>query len=456
MEFKNKKIGIWGFGAVGKSAIVFLTNLGATVKVIEKRILEDEEKKLMDIHSVSYIKQTDETIKNFLDEHDYIVASPGIDLRQHTDYEHKWLTELDIFGQFFQKPTIMVTGTVGKTSVVTLLSEILKQQGKKVLVGGNIGTPMLDLIAHQDECDLAVIELSSFQLAYSKSCASSLTIWTNLYPNHLDWHGTIKEYMSAKLKSIRFQCANKQALLPLVLRDFIKDEDIKSSLSFFSHTAIAHDLKLSEPLYILENNRIIKLLNDQKYEIAQINSLPSISFPQNWLIILATLDLLKAPITSEIDEIDSKKLLEHRLEHVGNINGIDFYNDSKATVIQATLSAVSSFRLRNVILLLGGMSKGVNRSSLIKDLPANVSHIICFGKEAIELYKQCAMMNREANCFSTLEEAYEYSLLKAKKGDVILLSPGGTSYDLFPNYQARGKRFKELVLKYSQRNKNSK
>ncbi len=163
------------------------------------------------------------TLTNFLEYNDYIIASPGIDLRPYQSYEHKFVTEIDLFCQDWQKPLITITGTVGKTSTTHLLSELLKLAGLRVATGGNIGTGMLDLLNEQTSSDCAVLELSSFQLEYAQHCTPDLAIITNIYPNHLDRHGTYDEYTRAKLRSIQLQTPQQKTLIPLSLYETVAD-----------------------------------------------------------------------------------------------------------------------------------------------------------------------------------------------------------------------------------------
>lgn len=217
----NKKIGIWGFGVVGKAAVNFLRNHTTTLSVMDKKILSAEERTFFAHTAIHFVQQTPAVIESFLQNNDLILVSPGIDLRPYVHHQHKCISELDLFSHFFKKPIIAITGTIGKTSTTSLLSSLLGNAGKRVALGGNIGTGMLELISQQEQVDCAVLELSSFQLEYSKTTAPDFVIWTNFYPNHLDRHSTVPDYFSAKMKSVAYQHANQQALLPL---EFLEDE----------------------------------------------------------------------------------------------------------------------------------------------------------------------------------------------------------------------------------------
>lgn len=445
IQFYQKKIGIWGFGVVGKSALRFFRRQKALCSVLDQKESKDSD------------------FSQFLDSNEYILPSPGIDLRPYEQYQHKFLAEADIFRQFWHKPIIGITGSVGKTTVTTLLAQIMEEAGYRVAVGGNIGIGMLDLIADQDSYDYAILELSSFQLALCRSFAPDLAIWTNFYPNHLDRHGSVEDYFEAKMNILQRQ---KEGQLGLVGESMLKelnrvprynpygitrDERKKkmckiSNLSESSHTI---DAPLRENLFKIHPEWPAKqVVSRDHYKLTH---------PTNWQTIIQALEILNIPIP-DLSKINFK-LPEHRLEKVATINGVTFYNDSKATIAEATLAAVEQFHppshdkcfgviQSNIILLLGGLSKGVNRKPLILALRDRVKHIIAFGDEADDIAKLC---NQEAlKCISctTLEAALENAIKKAKLGDQILLSPGGASFDLFSDYVERGAYFKKLINKY--------
>jgi UDP-N-acetylmuramoylalanine--D-glutamate ligase len=163
---------------------------------------------------------------------------------------------------------------------------------------------------------------------------------------------------------------------------------------------------------------------------------------ENWLFALAALLQLNLPVDLALN---CSLQLEHRIEKVTTVDNITFYNDSKATTVEATLAAIKQFKDEKIILFLGGLSKGVDRSTLIAQMPNNVVSVICFGKEADQLKQYCEVTNRYAHSFCNLEEAFNYAIEHTQNATVALLSPSGSSYDLYNNYEERGRHFKELV-----------
>ena len=447
INLNNKKIGIWGLGVVGKSVVEYLHSQNHNLTVMDRKPLTPEEDSFLGAKNISYILQNNP--QEFLEIHDYIIASPGIDLRAYTAYSHKFISELDLFSDAWHKPIIAITGTVGKTSITHLLSTILNNNNKRVITGGNIGTALLSLINQQDNYDYAVIELSSFQLEQCTRFAPDLAIWTNLYPNHLDRHETVANYFTAKYAILAHQNSNQKALLPLELAQKIRALPATANrpLAFFCLTK--PEVLTPDMYYYCDGDTIVRQSHNTREIIA--TQVPEISYPINWLIIYAALDLLGISIDARA--LSSNTIPDHRLDLVATINSIDFYNDSKSTIMEATLAAVKKLSTqspnKSITLLLGGLSKGVNRAPYIKQLTGTVSKIVCFGTEADSLYNFCTQAAIPAKSYATLEQAFAESIAEKSHDMCILFSPGGSSYDLFADYKQRGERFKQLVQDYN-------
>jgi len=203
MQNTHKKIGIWGYGLTGKSAVKYYHQQGFELAVVDKKVLTSEENEFLKAKNIPFFSE--HSIEEFLKTHEYILPSPGIDLRPFPHYQSKWLNELDEFYKVWQRPIIAITGSIGKTTITHLVSKLLDNAGKKIAMGGNIGIPVFDLLAQKESCEAAVIEISSFQLELTKTFAPDLAIWTNLHPNHLDRHGSEAEYFNAKAQMLAFQ-----------------------------------------------------------------------------------------------------------------------------------------------------------------------------------------------------------------------------------------------------------
>ena len=366
------------------------------------------------------------------------------------------IEEVDLFYKEWKKPIIAVTGTVGKTSVVHLLSEILAHNGKNVATGGNIGTAMLDLLSQTAE--YALLELSSFQLERADAFTPEIAIITNIYNNHLDRHGTFEKYVLAKCNLIKKQTSQQKTLVPWVLRTTIRALTDRP-IAYFSCQAVTPqdvaELHPHDTLYTLQASQVHED-NEQQcpVNLVQISrggqklvygpiTLPALSHRENWLVLLATCDLLS--ISNEALSLPPVTLPAHRLEKLRTKNDITFYNDSKATIIESTLAAVEQLNSKKIHLLLGGLSKGVDRSSLMQQFKGKVASIICFGHEAEILYEACQNSSIPVYKNFTLEDAFNTALTVARPGDIVLFSPSGSSYDLYNNYKERGDAFAALV-----------
>ena len=243
MDLISKKIGVWGFGIVGKSVVNYLHSKGCKLEILERRDLTDAEQEFLKSRNIIFFNQNSE-LEKFLERNDIIIPSPGIDLSNFLQYKDKFLSELDIFALNFNKPVIAITGTLGKTSTTHLLTKLFSMQGINAVAAGNIGLGMCDLLYKQDDIDLVILEVSSFQLERSNLLKPIISIWTNFYPNHLDWHKNIKSYFEAKFKIMLKQDFSNNALLPFNLinpsspNGYFGRSDLNCKINFFTTNKI--------------------------------------------------------------------------------------------------------------------------------------------------------------------------------------------------------------------------
>jgi len=423
---KKKNIGIWGFGVVGRSAARYFSAQGFSVQIFEPSWTPLEKKKRTDQKPQTSFTSN---LEDFLQNNDKILPSPGIDLRPYKKYQHKWITEVDIIEKNFKKPIVAITGTVGKTSVTHLLSDLLKKNGLKVWTGGNIGVGMLDLLLQKKKIDLAILELSSFQLEQSKKFAPDLAIWTNFSENHLDRHGTIQQYFAAKRKIFEQQKKGQYSILPLSIKGKLEDFQFLSTSLFFSSDYLTEQ----EPVM-----RHVKTL---------FQFLPPSTFFENRLIVSLAAHVISKKLDKKIMNPIKSRQLEHRLEKVGEINGTTFFNDSKSTTPASTLAALQKLSDKPVFLFLGGLDKGINRTPLFDSLEKNIKKLFLFGKQAQELAIIAKKKKHKFEVFYNLDSAFAACLKHIKPGDTVLFSPAGSSFDLFKNYKERGNYFKKLIKK---------
>lgn len=442
----TKKIGIWGYGSTGKSAADYFHKLGCNVEIIDQKKPSTTELQELETKNISFFEQSH--IEQFLENNELILASPGIDLRAYLAYHNKWITELDIFHAIWQKPVVAITGSIGKTTITHLLSLILQHAHKNVSTGGNIGTPMLDLIKEKKENSMALLEVSSFQLEQCKEFAPDLSIITNIYPNHLDRHGSLHEYQAAKAKIMAYQSNKHATLIPWNLRSTLPTQ---AATNYFSATKQSSEDLNSIPadskFFYVDDTALMLFHNGKTIPLIEREKLPTITFEDNWLIICAALNLLNVEIP-DFNSISTITVPEHRLEKVAQVKGITFINDSKSTTPQSTMAAVNRLQKQPIMLLLGGLGKGIDRTNLILELKPKVKKIFCFGKEGKILKDICDSFAIENEFHETLDSAFGASSKQAQHGDQILLSPAGTSYDYYKNYIERGNHFKKMVLDF--------
>jgi UDP-N-acetylmuramoylalanine--D-glutamate ligase len=492
------KLGIIGFGIVGKSVLAFLNrqkidystsasteydlfddplDVGRIqVQVWDSRVLGPAEQEVVKVYKATAVDASALSLKDFIKKNDFILASPGVDLSSCAEFSNKFLCELDFFSVFFTKPIIAVTGSLGKTTIVKVLGSLFAhvptrlamlstQQILKPVVGGNVGIGMLDLIQHQEACDLGIVELSSFQLELNKKFAPDIAVWTNWYPNHLDRHHTPEAYFDAKFNLVRFQHEHQYALLSDTLFTGQSGQllnarlpEIASRLCICTAGSLTQEFiaNIKRPLfdvfYVADGSINRASFVDGNVtaveKIVATSDLPAITFVQNWVQIVAILYHCGADWKALVAFLkDSGDTLipdhHHRLEYFSTVGGVDFYDDSKSTVVQSTLAAFDRLaaRGRPIILIVGGLSKGVDRSILaeqLKDHP-QLKRMYCFGRD-------CAAFG-SCDVHDNLEDTVRNVFGSMAAGDIVLFSPSGTSFDFFKNYEQRGQAFKELVNK---------
>ncbi|OGC84807.1 MAG: UDP-N-acetylmuramoylalanine--D-glutamate ligase [candidate division Zixibacteria bacterium RBG_19FT_COMBO_42_43] len=424
-----------------------LKELGAKVFVSD---LKDEKILKSETNELKKLKidfETGEHSPKLLQEKDYLVLSPGVpgDIPIVKEAEFLGLpvfSEIEVAYWLCPAEIVAITGSNGKTTTTTLMREILKKAGRKTWVAGNIGVAFSGVLSQITSEGIVVLEVSSFQLEKIQEFKPRISAILNLSPDHLDRYPNVDSYIQAKFRIFENQDKSDFAVLnydDLLLRK--KAAEIKAPVLFFSTST-----GLEEGAYIKDKNLIVKLGGKEK-RIIDINQI-GIKGPHNLsnaacTSLIATILGVKPETIAEV--LKEFKGVEHRLEPVAEINGIKFINDSKATNVDSVWYALQSVA-NPIILIAGGKDKGGDFSKLASLVKDKVKLLILIG-QAKEKIKSVLGSLTETVEAQDLAEAVQTAYKKAQAGDAVLLSPACASFDMFLNFEERGKVFKQEVAK---------
>ena len=421
-NFKELSFLVYGVGLSGRSVINFFKKNCIT----KYKVWDDQEKQLIK-------NKSPQNLNKFLHEVDYIILSPGVSLEKSKNrnklikYKKKIITDIDLIfllRKFYK--SIVVTGTNGKSTTCKIINHVLKRNGYKTLLGGNIGTPVLDLNIKKDI--FLIIEVSSFQLAHSQFINPDYAILLNISNDHLDWHGNMKNYINSKFKIFNLQNKNQ---FSIVNKKLSKNFNRRKLLGkkFFPNLNNYYNLKRK-----IKNFYLKSLINDE-----------------NMATVFELSKILKINKNSFINSLNSFKGLPHRYEIFLKKKNCLFINDSKATSFQATKFAL--LNSKNIFWIVGGLPKENDRINLNK-VKKNIIKSYIIGKN-IEFFKG-QLKNKINYCISKNLKHSIIQILKdirsLKKNDnIILLSPAAASFDQYSNFEKRGEEFKRLSKYYARK-----
>jgi len=431
-KLNNKNIAILGYGKEGKSTYNFLK------KYIKNRItildrneeLLNKNKELEKDKNITVI--TGENYLNNLDEYDYIIKSPGvkIDLPENRKIIKKVTSQLELTLEIYKEQIIGITGTKGKSTTSSLLYKVLKDQNKDCYLLGNVGNPIFDYIENITDKTILVIEMSSYQLEYV-NYSPHIGIILNLYEEHLNYHETLENYFLSKFNMFKYQKNTDYAIYTS------ENKNIKKYINTIKGIKIDINNEFK-----IENDNIYykdKIIYKKTYK----RLLKGNHNLTNILFILKIAILLNIDIEKTIESISTFKPLEHRMEYVGEFNGIKYYNDVIATIPEATINCLNSINDVDT-LIFGGMDRGINYDLLINYLNnSNVENFICMPESGYKVADK--LENKKTYKVETLEEAVE--IAKKITKNTCVLSPAASSYNAFKNFEEKGKLYKELIKK---------
>lgn len=435
-EIKGKRIAILGAGVSNRPLIPVLADAGAQVTVCDKNAALNREEMAAG-RTVSF--HVGEDYLEDLDQ-DYIFRSPGLrydlpQLQRAAAAGSVLTSEMELFIKFCPARVIGITGSDGKTTTSTLIYLMLKEQGIRCHLGGNIGTPLLTKLDKIRPEDVAVLELSSFQL-HTMQDSPQIAVITNLSPNHLDVHKSYEEYIQAKTNIFTHQTSKDVLVLNEDNQATAKlGMQAKGDVRFFSRKRKAD---------VYEKDGVIYALGKQVMNAGDI-LIPGGHNIENYLAaIAATLGIVNFETVERIAK--SFGGVEHRIEFVRKVNGVSYYNssiDSSPNRSRATLNVFP----QKVIMIAGGKDKGIPYDDLGPVIGEHVKHLILIGATSDkieEAVKQCGVFVPVSRC-KTYEQAVDTAANVAQEGDVVVLSPASTSFDMFRNFEERGNLFKECV-----------
>ena len=448
MELKNKRVLVVGIGKSGISAAMFLRGLGARVTVSDTRsavALAEQIPALLDAGVM--VESGGHGLLTFRRQ-DLIVISPGVSLdtpevKQVIGYGLPVIGELELASRYLKGSVVAVTGSNGKTTTTSLIGKIFTDAGVKTQVGGNIGLPVIELIAESTDDTINVLEVSSFQLETTEQFHPRIAIILNITPDHLDRHGSFEKYVDAKEKIF----ANQTSADALILNADDRTTQMcaaraKSPVYWFSGTKVVR-----QGAFVRDG--VICWIEKEGGKAEPILPVTEIGLKgahnvENVLAAVGAARLSGIAAESVRASVASFKAVEHRLEYVRTANGVEYFNDSKATNVDAATKAVASFK-GCVHLILGGKDKDSDYSQMNEILTDRVKTVYTIGSAAEKIERQIAGVVKIVTA-GTLASAVAKAAEAAVAGDVVLLAPACSSFDQFENYEHRGRVFRQLVM----------
>jgi UDP-N-acetylmuramoylalanine--D-glutamate ligase len=359
--------------------------------------------------------------------------------------------EIELAAQFLPGPIIAITGSNGKTTTTTLTGEIMTAAGFPTLVGGNIGTPAISLAERARSETVIVLEVSSFQLETIQTFRPKVAVVLNVTPDHLDRHGTFEVYVDAKARIFENQRSseNQKSGDREKGSDFAvlnADDPTCAAMASRARASVfwfSRQKEVQRGAWVRDGNIVFRDSSGQR-EIMQVSEIPlkGAHNLENALAAICVGALMGCASETIRQAVHHFKAVEHRLEFVATIRGVDYYNDSKATNVDATIKALESFPA-NIHLILGGKDKGSDYTVLNDLLRERVKRVYTIGAAAAKIESQ--IKGSELVRAETLETAIRKANAAAQPGDIVLLAPACASFDQFKNYEHRGQVFKQIV-----------
>jgi UDP-N-acetylmuramoylalanine--D-glutamate ligase len=436
MRYQNQNVAVLGAGLSGTAAALLLKSEGANVTVLdsadEKRLLKStiDNLRAQGINVVAG-PQAEKDSGNY----EFVVLSPGIDpdsalAQNYSSRNIEMIGELELGWRSCALPVIAITGTNGKTTTTEMLAQMLNACGQRTIACGNIGKPLSEVAREKKDLDVLTVEVSSFQLETIKSFRPSISLWLNFAPDHLDRYRSVAEYHAAKLRIFENQTADDVAV---VNANESLPEISPRKITFSAYTNRS-DFRLTEGSIVYQNTPVLKMADTKLRGSHNI---------ENLMATLAAGQARGLAFEKMVPSLCAYEPQPHRCEFVREVRGVGYINDSKATNLDAVEKALLA-QSKPVVLIAGGKDKGFTFDPLRPLVQEKVRATILIGEMAESIARDWSAVVK-CEIASSLADAVERAHAVAKPGEVVLFSPGTSSFDMFKSYADRGDQFRALV-----------
>ena len=443
-ELRGKRVLVVGLGKTGVATSLFCAARGAEVTATDARGENEVGDAIVQLRAAGVNLELGGHRENTFLRQDLIVPSPGVPadaplLRAARAKGVTIWSEIELAGRFMNGRLIGITGSNGKTTTTSLIEHILKNAGFATILAGNIGTPLISRIEQTNDDTITVAELSSFQLELIETFRPNISVFLNLTPDHLDRHHTFEEYGAAKARIFGNQKEADSAVLNADDPASTPYAPTRPQVYWFSRKQ-----RVAQGAFV-RNNEIVFRQNGEEMAVLKLQEIPLVGAHnvENVLAAVTTTRIAGANPAAIAKGVRSFAGVEHRLEFVAEVGGVRYFNDSKATNVDATLKALDAFPGR-ILIILGGKDKGSDYTVLRKPLREKAILALLIGAAADKIEKQIEGSVAIEGA-GTIERAVGIASHAARPGDVVLLAPACASFDQFQNFEHRGRVFKDLV-----------
>jgi UDP-N-acetylmuramoylalanine--D-glutamate ligase len=435
-RYQNNRVAVLGAGLSGSAAALLLQSNGAKVTILDSA----EETKLLkstidNLRANQVCVITGAAAGQNRDHYDLVVLSPGIDpdsplAQNFSSRKIETIGELELGWRFCERPVIAITGTNGKTTTTELIAQMLNACGQRTIACGNIGKPLTAVVRDQSNFDVLTVEVSSFQLETIESFRPAIAVWLNFAPDHLDRYASVSEYRTAKLRIFENETADDIA----IVNAGENIPQIRAQKVTFSAYNDRADFRLFESTIYFQNTPVLRLAE------AKLRGSHNI---ENLMATLATGRARGLSFAQMLPPLCQYEPQPHRCEFVRTVAGVDYVNDSKATNLDAVEKALLA-QTKTVVLIAGGKDKGFDFQPLRDLVKKKVRAAVLIGEMAGRICQDWEAVT-QCEIAGSLADAVERAHATVKTGEVVLFSPGTSSFDMFKSYADRGDQFRALV-----------